>query len=57
MTVSAATRYHDRLKKKRQAMDVLKRLAAYLQENHPQQATAYAELLPVFGEELARAYG
>ncbi len=39
------------------AMDVLKRLAAYLQENHPQQATAYAELLPVFGEELARAYG
>lgn len=39
------------------AMDVLKRLAAYLQENHPQHAAAYAELLPVFGEELARAYG
>lgn len=39
------------------ATDVLKRLAAYLQENHPQQAAAYAELLPVFGQELARAYG
>lgn len=39
------------------AMDVLKRLAAYIQENHPQQAGAFAELLPVFGEELARAYG
>lgn len=39
------------------AMDVLKRLAAYIQENHPQQASAYAELLPLFGQELARAYG
>jgi hypothetical protein len=39
------------------AMDVLKRLAAFIQENHPQQAGAFAELLPVFGQELARAYG
>lgn len=39
------------------AMDVLKRLGAYIQENHPQQAGAYAELLPMFGQELARAYG
>ena len=39
------------------AMDVLKRLAVYIQENNPQQASAYAELLPVFGQELARAYG
>lgn len=39
------------------AMDVLKRLAAYIQENNPQQASAYAELLPAFGQELARAYG
>lgn len=39
------------------AMDVLKRLAAYIQENNPQQAGAFAELLPVFGQELARAYG
>ena len=39
------------------AMDVLKRLATYIQENHPQQAGAFAELLPVFGQELARAYG
>ncbi|WP_306603907.1 DUF1804 family protein [Azonexus sp.] len=39
------------------AMDVIKRLIAYLRENHPQQADAFAELLPVFGDELARAYG
>lgn len=39
------------------AMDVLKRLAAFIQENNPQQAGAFAELLPVFGQELARAYG
>lgn len=39
------------------AMDVLKRLSAYIQENNPQQAGAFAELLPVFGQELARAYG
>lgn len=39
------------------AMDVLKRLSAYIQENHPQHSGAFAELLPVFGQELARAYG
>ena len=39
------------------AMDVLKRLSAYIQENNPQQAAAFAELLPMFGQELARAYG
>lgn len=39
------------------AMDVLKRLAAYIQENHPQQAGAFGELLSPFGQELARAYG
>jgi hypothetical protein len=39
------------------AMDVIKRLDAYLRENHPQQSSAFAELLPVFGQELARAYG
>lgn len=39
------------------AMDVIKRLDAFLRENHPQQAGAFAELLPVFGQELARAYG
>lgn len=39
------------------AMDVIKRLDAYLRENHPQQAGTFAELLPVFGQELARAYG
>lgn len=39
------------------AMDVIKRLTAFIKENHPQQAGSFAELLPVFGQELARAYG
>lgn len=39
------------------AMDVIRRLSVFIQENHPQQAGAFAELLPVFGQELARAYG
>lgn len=39
------------------AMDVVKRLNAYIKENHPQQALAFADLLGGFGEELARAYG
>ena len=39
------------------AMDVIKRLSAYIQENNPQQAGAFAELIPVFGQELAKAYG
>ena len=39
------------------AMDVIKRLDVYLRENHPQQASTFAELLPLFGQELARAYG
>lgn len=39
------------------AMDVIKRLDAYIRENHPMQSGAFAELLPVFGQELAKAYG
>lgn len=39
------------------AMDVLRRLDVYIRENHPQQAEAFAELLPPFGQELAKAYG
>jgi hypothetical protein len=39
------------------AMDVLKRLDAYIRENDPQHAEAFAELLPRFGKELAAAYG
>ena len=39
------------------AMDVIKRLDAFIRDNHPQQAGVFAELLPTFGQELARAYG
>lgn len=39
------------------AMDVIKRLSAYIQENNPQQAGAFAELLPAFGQDLTKAYG
>lgn len=39
------------------AMDVIKRLDAFIRENAPQQAGPFSELLPSFGQELARAYG
>ena len=39
------------------AMDVIRRLDAHLREHHPQHAGPFAELLPAFGQELARAYG
>jgi hypothetical protein len=39
------------------AMDVIKRLDAFMRENYPQHAGAFAELLPTFGRELAKAYG
>lgn len=39
------------------AMDVLKRLNAFIQENYPQHAGSFGELLSPFGQELARAYG
>jgi len=39
------------------AMDVIKRLSVFIKENHPQQVGAFADLLSVFGQELARVYG
>jgi len=39
------------------AMDVLKRLDAFIRENYPQHAGSFGELLSPFGQELARAYG
>ena len=36
------------------AMEVIKRLDAFIRENHPQHAGFFAELLPVFGQELAK---
>ena len=39
------------------AMDVLKRLDAFIREHYPQQAGNFGELLSPFGQELARAYG
>lgn len=39
------------------AMDVLKRLDAFIRENYPQHAGSFGELLSPFGHELARAYG
>jgi len=39
------------------AMDVLKRLDAFIRENYPQHAGNFGELLSPFGQELARAYG
>lgn len=39
------------------AMDVIKRLDAFVRESYPQHAGAFAELLAPFGQDLARAYG
>ncbi len=39
------------------AMDVLKRLDAFIRENYPQHSGTFGELLSPFGQELARAYG
>ena len=39
------------------AMDVIKRLDAFVRENYPQHGGAFAELLAPFGQDLARAYG
>lgn len=39
------------------AMDVIKRLDAFVRENMPQHAGAFAEILTPFGAEVARAYG
>lgn len=36
------------------AMEVIKRLDAFIRQNHPQHASFFAELLLVFGQELAR---
>lgn len=39
------------------ATDVAKRLAEFTRTHYPQHAAAFAEILPPFGEELAKAYG
>lgn len=39
------------------AMDVIRRLDAFVRESYPQHAGAFAEILSPFGEDLARAYG
>lgn len=39
------------------AMDVVKRLDAFIRENFPQHAGSFGELLSPFGQELTRAYG
>lgn len=36
------------------AMDVIRRLDAFVRENHPQHASFFAEILPAFGQGLAR---
>lgn len=39
------------------AMDLLKRLDAFVREHTPQHAAAFAEILTPFGQEVAKAYG
>lgn len=39
------------------AMDVIKRLDAFVRESAPQHAGAFAEIITPFGQEVAKAYG
>lgn len=38
------------------AMDVIKRLAAFVAKQHPAHAEAFGEILEPFGDEIAKAY-
>lgn len=39
------------------AMDLIKRLDAFVREHAPQHAPAFSEILTPFGQEVAKAYG
>jgi len=39
------------------AMDLIKRLDTFVRDHAPQHAPAFAEILPPFGQEVAKAYG
>ena len=39
------------------AMDVVKRLGEFVRAKHPRHATAFAEILEPFADELAKVYG
>ena len=56
-TVAASKRILPETSELATAMDVVQKLAAFVQQRYPKHAQAFAELLEPFGDELARTYG
>ncbi|MYM32250.1 DUF1804 family protein [Duganella sp. CY15W] len=56
-TVSASKRILPETSELATAMEVVQKLAAFVQQRYPKHAQAFAELLEPFGDELARTYG
>jgi len=56
-TVAASKRILPETSELATAMDVVQKLAAFVQQRYPKHAPAFAELLEPFGDELARTYG
>mgnify|MGYP001800054859 FL=1 len=55
--VSASGRLAPKVSQLGVAQDVLRRLADYVAQHHPDQADLFLEMLQEFGDELAEAYG
>lgn len=56
-TVSASKRILPETSELATAMEVVQKLATFVRQRYPQHASAFAELLSPFGDELAKAYG
>lgn len=56
-TISAAGKSSPKLNKFAIAMEVMQLMAEFIRGRHPAHASAFAEILEPFAEELARAYG
>ncbi len=56
-TVAASKRILPETSELATAMEVVQKLATFVQQRYPKHAQAFAELLEPFGDELARTYG
>lgn len=56
-TVAASKRILPETSELATAMEVVQKLATFVRQRYPQHASAFAELLAPFGDELAKSYG
>lgn len=56
-TIAASKRILPETSELATAMEVVQKLAAFVRQHYPQHASAFAELLEPFGDELAKTYG